>query len=104
MAIWASLKRTGKLLDAGDGRADADERLDVMVALQCITMEWQPAFRYRGVDVVGLDLLDQDDVVLVDVKDEVLLFVREQILTTSYAEISLPEVTLISRTTRLRRR
>ena len=48
-----------------------------MVALQCIDDGGSQLFHIAGA-VVGLDLLDQDGVGLADVKDEVLLFVREK--------------------------
>ena len=48
-----------------------------MVALQRIDDGGSQLFHIAGV-VVGLDFLDQDGVGLADVKDEVLLFVREK--------------------------
>ena len=71
------LKAGGQVFDVADGRTDADDGLDVMVALQRIDDRGSQLFHIAGV-VVGLDLLDQDGVGLADVKDEVLLFVREK--------------------------
>ena len=71
------LKAGGQILDVADGGADADHGLNVMVTLQRIHNGGGQLFHIAGV-VVRLDLLDEDGVRLADVKDKVLLLVREK--------------------------
>ena len=66
-----------QILDVADGGTDADDRLDIVVALQGIDDGSGQLFHIAGV-VIGLDLLDQHGISLADIKDEVLLLVREQ--------------------------
>lgn len=73
------LERTGKLLDAGDGRADADICVDIKVSCQRIGNGARELFEILGLDVAA-DFLDESYLVLVYVDDEILGLVREQIL------------------------
>ena len=74
------LERTGKLLDAGDGRADADICVDIKGQLsRC--RKWSGASFSRSLVLdIAADFLDESYLVFVYVDDEILGLVREQIL------------------------
>src|SRR5699024_699156 len=71
------LEAGGQVLDVVDGGADAHHRLDVVLARKGVHNGGGQLFHIAGA-VVRLDLLDQHGVGLADVKDKVLLLVREQ--------------------------
>ena len=71
------LEALGQVLHIGNGRADAHNGLDVMLAVEGVHNAGGQLFDVVLVDA-ALDLLDEDGVVLADVEHEVLLLIGEQ--------------------------